>query len=137
MSDRRFRRIPGGVCSLGLHVVWCPKYRRRVVGGRVAARCGELLEQIATEHGGQIVVKEVMPHHVHLFVRVGPTDTPATVVRAFKGRSARVLRQEFPYLRRFAKGLWSPSYFGASVGYVSESTGRRYIEHQCDAVVAS
>ena len=57
-----------------------------------------------------------MPDHVHLFVRVGPTDAPAAVVRAFKGRTARVLRAEFPYLRRFAKVLWSPSYFAASVG---------------------
>ena len=136
MSERRFRRTPGGVCSLGLHLVWCPKYRRRVLGGRVARRCGELLEQIADEHGWQIVAKEVMPDHVHLFVRVGPTDAPAQVVRAFKGRTARVLRQEFPHLRNHAKVLWSPPYFVASVGYVSESTVRRYIEHQWDAVAS-
>jgi putative transposase len=128
------RRTPGGVCSLGLHLVWCPKYRRRVLGGRAAARCGELVEQIAAEHGGEIVAKEVMPDLVHLFVWVGPTDVSAAVVRAFTGRTARVLRAEFPYLRRFEKGLWSPSYFAASVGYVSESTMRRYIEHQWDAV---
>ena len=115
----------------------CPKYRRRILGGRVAARCGELIEQIAAEHGWQVVAKEVMPDHVHLFVRVGPVDAPASVVRAFKGRTARVLRQEFPYLHNRAKVLWSPSYFAASVGYVSESTVRRYIEHQWDAVLAS
>ena len=95
-------------------------------------RRGELLVQIAAEHGWQIVAKEVMPDHVHLFVRVGPTDLPAVVVRAFQGRTAGVLRQEFPYLRRFA--MRSPSYFAASAGYVSESTVRRYIEHRWDAV---
>ena len=136
MSERRFRRTPGVVCSLGLHLVCCPKYRRRILGGRVAARCGELLEQIADERGWQIVAKEVMPDHVHLFVRVGPTDAPAQVVRAFKGRTARVLRAEFPYLRNRAKVLWSPSCFAASVGYVSESTVRRFIEHQWDAVAS-
>lgn len=78
MSGQRFRRTPGGVCSLGLHLVWCPKYRRRVLGGRVALRCGELLDQVAAEHGWEIVAKEV--------------------------------------------------------GYVSESTVRRYIEHQWDSV---
>jgi putative transposase len=135
MSERRFRRTQGGVCSLGLHLVWCQKYRRRVLGGRVAARCGELLEQVAAERSWEIVAKEVMPDHVHLFVRVDSTDAPAAVVRAFKGRTARVLRAEFPYLRRFAKVLWwSPSHFAASVGYVSESTVRRYIEHQWDSV---
>lgn len=117
--------MPGGVCLLGLHLVWCPKYRRRVLGGRVAHRLDELIVQVADEHGWQIVAHEGMPDHVHLFVRVGPTDSPAAVVRAFKGRTARVLRAEFPHLRRFAKVLWSPSYFAASVGYVSESTVRR------------
>lgn len=78
-----------------------------------------------------------MPDHVHLFVRVGPTEAAAQVVRAFKGRTARILRQEFPYLRNRAKVLWSPAYFAASVGYVSESTVRRYIGHQWAAVMAS
>ncbi len=137
MSERRFRRTAGGVSSLGLHVVWCPKYRRRVLGGRVARRLDELLEQIAAEHGWQVVAKEVMPDHVYLFVRVGPTDAPAAVVRAFKGRTVRVLREEFAHLRNFATVLWSPSYFAASVGYVWESAVRRYIEHQWDAVMAS
>jgi putative transposase len=136
MSEGRFRRTVGGLCSLGLHVVWCPKYRRRIVGGRVARRCGELLGQIAGEHGWRIVAKEVMPDHVHLFVRVGPTDAPAQVVRAFKGRTARVLRQEFPHVCNHAKLLLSPSYFAASVGYVSESTVRRCIEDRWDAVMA-
>ena len=78
-----------------------------------------------------------MPDHVQLLVRVGPTDAPAAVVRAFKGRTAHVLRQELPQLRNHAKVLWSPSSFAASVGDVSESTVRRYIEHQWDAVMAS
>jgi putative transposase len=137
MSERRFGRTRGGVCLLGLHLVWCPKYRRRILGGRVARRCGELLEQIAGERGWQIVANEVMADQVHLFVRVGPTDAPALVVRAFTGRTAGVFRQEFPHLRSVAKVLWSPSYFAASVGDVSESTVRGYIEHQWDAVVAS
>jgi putative transposase len=137
MVGQRFRRTPGGVCSLGLHVVWCPKYRRRVLGGRTARRLDELLEQIADEHGWRIVAHEVMPDHVRLFVRVGPTDAPAAVVRALKGRTARVLRAEFPHLRSFAKVLWSPAYFAASVGCVSETAVRRYIEHQWDAVLAS
>jgi putative transposase len=114
-----------------------PKYRCRILGGRVAARCGELLDQIAEEHGWQIVAGEVMADQVQLFVRVGPTDAPAAVVRAFEGRTARVLRQVFPYVRNRAKLWWSPSYFVALVGYVSESTVRRYIEHRWDAVMVS
>lgn len=105
-----------------------------MLGGRVACRLDELIVAIAVEHGWEIVAHEVMPDHVHLLVRVGPTDAPAEVVRAFQGRTARVLRAEFPHLRTFAKVLWSPSYFAAVVGYVSESTVRRYIEHRWDEV---
>jgi putative transposase len=105
VSERRFCRTPGGVCSLGLHLVWCPKYRCRILGGRVAARCDELLDQVAGERGWEIVATEVMSDQVHLFVLVGATDAPAAVVRAFRGRTARVLRQEFPYLRRFVSAL--------------------------------
>ena len=74
-----------------------------MLGGRVAARCGELLEQVAAEHGWEVVAKEVMHDHVHLFVQVGATDAPEAVVRALEGRTARLLRAEFPYLRRFAR----------------------------------
>jgi putative transposase len=101
MSEHRFGRTPGGVCSLGLHLVWCPKYRRRILGGRV-----------------------------------GPTDAPARVVWAFKGGTAGVLRREFVCLRRLVKVLWSPSYFAASVGYVSGSMVRRFIEQRWDAVAS-
>jgi putative transposase len=119
------------VSSLGLHLVWCPKYRRPLLGGRVAARLDELFDEIAAGNGWQIVAREVMPDHVHIFVRVGPTDSPAEVARRFKGRTWRVLRGEFAWLGR-KKVLWSKSYFAASVGYVSEATVRRCIEHQWD-----
>ncbi|MGC8512782.1 MAG: IS200/IS605 family transposase [Acidimicrobiales bacterium] len=131
MSTARFRRSSGGVTSLGLHLVWCPKYRRRVLGGRVAARLNGLLDEISLDKGWEIVASEVMPDHVHIFVRVRPTDSPAEVVATFKGRTSRVLRQEYAWLGR-GRVLWSKSYFAASVGYVSESTVRQYIEHQWD-----
>ena len=79
---------------------------------------------------------KAVPLAFFLAVFVLARDAPAQVVWAFKGRTARVLRSEFLYLRRFATVLWSPSYFVASVGYVSESTVRRYIEYQWDAVAS-
>jgi len=137
MFERRFRGALGGGCWLGLYLLWCSEYRRRILGGRVVARCGELPGEIAGVHGWQIGAREIMPDHVHLFVRVGPTEAPAAVVRAFEGRTARLLRQEFAYVGRFAEVLGSLSYLPASVGYVSESTVRRDIEPQCDVVMAS
>jgi putative transposase len=73
---------------------------------------------------------------VHLFVRVGRTDAPAPVVRAVTGHTARVLRREFPRLRRFATVLWSRSYVAAAVGDVSESTVRRSIKHQWEVMAS-
>ena len=98
---------------------------------------GELLEQIVVEHGWRIVAKEVMPDHVHVFVRVGPADAPAAVVRVFEGRTARVLRQEFPHVRRFRRCCGRRRISPPRWGYASESMVHRYIELQWDAVMAS
>jgi putative transposase len=129
MASARFGRSAGGVSSLGLHVVWCPKYRRRLLGGGVAARLNELLDEIAFDNGWAIVAREVMPDHVHIVVRVRPTDSLAEVARRFKGRTSRLLRAEFAWLGG-KNVLWSTSYLAASVGYVSEQTVPRCIEHQ-------
>jgi len=99
----------------------------------VATRLNELLDEIAADNDWQIVARDVMPDHVHIFVRVRPTDSPAEVARKVKGRTSRVLRAELAWLGR-RRVLWSKSYFAASVGYVSEATVRRYIEHQWEAV---
>jgi putative transposase len=69
---------------------------RPVLGGRLKARCGEARGQVAHEHAWRIVAKKVTPDQVHPLVRVGKTNAPASVVRTFEGRTARVLRDEFP-----------------------------------------
>jgi putative transposase len=132
MSSARFRRSAAGISSLGLLVVWRPQYRRRLLGGRVAARLNELLDEIALDNGWQIVAGEVMPDHVDIFVPVRPTDSPAEVARRFKGRTSRVGRAEFAWLG-CNKRLWSKSNCAPSVGYVSEQTVRRDIEHHWDS----
>jgi len=107
MSDPRFRRSAGGVTSLGLPVVWCPKYRTRVLGGRVAGRLNQLVGEIAAENGWQIVAREVLPDQVHIFVPVRPTDTPAQVAGRFKGRRTRVLRAGYATaVRRSIQHQW-------------------------------
>ena len=84
-----------GCTSLGYHVVWCPKYRRPVLAGRVAARCEELIRAKASEHGWRIVALEIMPDHVHLFVKAHPSDSPSRIASQFKGLTSRRLRAEF------------------------------------------
>ena len=114
--------------DLGLYVAWCPKYRRPVLEGCVAARLRELIREAA--NGWRVVACEVMPDHVHLFVKTGPADSPAHVANQFKGFASRVLRGEFPHLRSRLPTLWSMSYFAATVGAVCAATVQRYLGTQ-------
>ena len=120
----------GVAYSLGYHLVWCPKYRRPVLVDAVAARLRELIGQKCDEHGWMIVALEVMPDHVHLFVRADPEASPTHLANQFKGMTSRVLRQEFPALRRRLPTLWSRSYFVSTVGTVSAATIKGYIDTQ-------
>jgi putative transposase len=127
---RAVQVFPGSVHDLGYHVVWCPKYRRAVLAGPVAERCRELISEKCAEHGWRIVTLEVMPDHVHLFVKTRPKDSPSYVANQLKGFTSRRLREEFPHLRSRLPTLWSRSFFVASVGAVSAATVQRYIDTQ-------
>jgi putative transposase len=120
----------GGVYDLGYNVVWCPKYRRPVLGGRVAARCEELIRAKASGHGWRMVALEIMADQVHLFVHTHPSDSPSHVASQVKRLTSRNLRAEFPHLRSRLPTLCSRSSFAATVGAVSAETVRRYIGTQ-------
>jgi putative transposase len=130
MAQDRYAKNAAAVVSLKFHIVWGPKYRRPVLTDSVEVRLKELLTEVADKHAITIHVMEVMPDHVHLFVEADPTLCVAEIVNRLKGRSSRVLRQEFQSLRTRLPTLWSRSYFAATVGAVSEPTIRRYIEAQ-------
>lgn len=130
MPDSRYRRNAGAVFTLKYHLVWCPKYRKALLVGSVAARLKELLETKAAEIGATIHALEIMPDHVHLFVESDPTRAPAHIAAQFKGFTSRILRQEFSHLRSRLPALWSRSYYIGSVGHVSAATVQRYIENQ-------
>jgi putative transposase len=112
------------------HVVWCPKYRRRVIGGRMEERLKQLIREIVQEKGAWLVELETMPDHVHLLVEVDPQFGVHRLVKAVKGRTSRVLRQEFPWLTSRLPTLWTNSYFVATVGGAPLSVVKRYVEQQ-------
>jgi putative transposase len=130
MGSTRYRKHAGGVSTLHYHFVWCPKYRRKVLTGAIAARLSELLRQKANELGVEIEGLEVLPDHVHLFVSASPTDAPQYLANQFKGYTSRVLRDEFPGLKSRLPSLWSRSYYVGSAGLVSAETIQKYIEQQ-------
>jgi|SRR5271165_4759806 len=126
----RYAKIAGAVFSLKYHLVWCPKYRMKVLVGGVEERLKNVLFATAAQYGVLIESMEVLPDHVHLFVSSDPTRCVAEIVNRLKGASSRILRVEFPHLKSRLPTLWSRSYYAGSVGQVSESTVRKYIENQ-------
>jgi putative transposase len=120
----------GAVHSVGLHLVWFPKYRKPVLVGPVAERLNALLYQKAVERGWFIEALQVMADRLRLLVHTGPDASPKLVARQCKGCTLRVLGAGFPQLRWRLPTLWSTSYLCASVGRVSEATVGRYIAKQ-------
>ncbi|MGW8444346.1 IS200/IS605 family transposase [Paenibacillus sp. S33] len=112
------------------HVVFCPKYRRKVLTAPIDARLKELLESKAKELNANILEMEIMPDHVHILVSCDPQFGIHRIVKHLKGYTSRVLRLEFKRLTSRLPSLWTNSYFVATVGSVSLETVNRYIELQ-------
>lgn len=118
------------IFNVGYHFIWCPKYRRQVLVGAVEKRLKKVMKDKAEELGVDIISLEIMPDHVHLFVKCKPIFAPHQLVKQFKGSSSRILRTEFPHLKSRIPTLWTNSYYCESVGHISEETIKKYIEDQ-------
>ena len=112
------------------HIVFCPKYRRKVLVNGIDVRLKEIIAQICEERAAIVIESEIMPAHVHLLVEADPQFGIHRLVKLIKGRSSRLLRQEFPQLRSRLPTLWTNSYFVATVGGAPLATIKRYIENQ-------
>jgi putative transposase len=104
--------------------------------GRKSERCffvqvpRGFLPKIPTEADSLLLESEVMPDHVHILLDVDPQLGVHRVVKAIKGRSSRLLRQEFPWLKSRLPTLWTNSYFVSTVGGAPLAVIKRYIENQ-------
>lgn len=128
MSDR-FTYNSHCVFNLGYHIIWCPKYRRKVLRWGIDERLKILLVEKAATMGCRIEKMEVMPNHVHIFIKAKPSIAIDELVQGLKGYTSYVLRQEYRWLKKM-KHLWPPSYYVESIGHISEETVRRYIKEQ-------
>lgn len=118
------------VYSCKYHVVWCPKYRRRVLVNGVDERLKAILLEVADETRSEIIELEVMPDHVHVLVEVDPQFGVHSLIKQMKGRSSRLLRAEFPWLKSRLPTLWTNSYFVSTVGGSPLAVVKQYIENQ-------
>ena len=112
------------------HIVWCPKYRRPVLEGAVDARLKQIIRDVCAERECHIIELETMPDHVHLLVECDPQYGIHRLVKQVKGRSSRLLREEFPSLKRRLPTLWTNSYFVATVGGAPLEIVKQYVENQ-------
>ena len=118
--------------SAKCHVVWCPKYRRRVLVGLVEERLKAIIGEVCVERDVIVIELEVLPDRVYLLVEVPSAPPLSGFVQAVKGRSSRLLRAEFPHLRRLPC-WWSSSWFISTVGGARLRMVRRYVENQKQA----
>lgn len=126
-----YKNTHNTVYACQYHVVFCPKYRRRVLVDGVDARFKELArEAVGSIEGVEILKMEVMPDHVHLLLSVPPHVALNSAVKRIKGASSRALREEFPWLKSRIPTLWTNSYFASTVGGAPLSVVEEYIESQ-------
>jgi putative transposase len=111
------------------HIIFCPKRRQNILVGPLRERLQQITQEVATENKWKVIELAIQPDHVHLFIRSNPRTLPTDIARLIKGRSAHVLREEYPFLKRLPS-LWTRSTFYSTAGNVSSETIRRYIERQ-------
>ena len=118
--------------ALAVHLIWVVKYRRTVLTHQIGDRVKEIICQVASEVGCEIISIETDVDHVHVIVRLRPTHQVSDVVRRFKGRTARLIFQEFPAIKNRLWGghLWQPSYYAATVGGAPLEMLKKYVESQ-------
>ena len=130
MSNIMYKSNNNRIYSCKYHVVWCPKYRRKVLIDGVDTRLKEIIVAICKEASVDIIEMEIMPDHVHLLLEVDPQFGIHRAVKAMKGKTSRILRQEFPWLKSRIPTLWTNSYFCSTVGGAPLSVIKQYIENQ-------
>ncbi len=128
-KDYEYRRTENSVSSINFHFIFVPKRRKEVLIDDVATRLQTIIFRLVSEHGWKLIALEIMPDHVHLFVNAPTHESAADIARWVKGRASKLLREEFPALRKLPS-LWSPSYFVATTGQVSTEIIKKYIESQ-------
>ena len=118
------------VYSCKYHVVWCPKYRRKVLVDKIAERLEGLIKQKSSDMRVDIIEMEIQPDHVHLLVEVDPQFGVHKYIKQVKGYTSYVMRKEFVELTTKLPTLWTNSYFVSTVGGSPLSVIKQYIENQ-------
>ncbi len=117
---------------LNYHLVWIPKFRKRVLRGKIAVKLRQLLYQACKINQWYASELSIQPDHIHMVVQIRPSESVADVVGRLKGGTSKVIRTEFPDLEEFIWGesFWADGYFAETIGQANEEIVRKYIRWQ-------
>jgi putative transposase len=128
--DNKYTHKEGLVYLNQYHIIFCPKYRRPVLVDEIEKDLREIFFEVAKEKQIEIKALEIMPDHVHIYISFDPRQPLHELIKLFKGRSSRILRDKYPKLKSRIPSLWTRSYFCCTIGHISEDTIKKYIEEQ-------
>jgi putative transposase len=123
----------GYVYSIQYHIVWCVKYRHKILTSKIEKSLIEILRKIANDNEFEIIEINTDLDHIHLLIDCKPQHYIPNIIKALKGVSARLLMLEYgDELKKKLWGghLWSPSYFISTVSENTEEQIRNYIKAQ-------
>ena len=129
-----YRKISHSVSRLTVHIVWVTKYRYHVLQGDVQKRCRDLIIQICNAENVNILKGVVSKDHVHIHVEYPPSLSVSDMVKRIKGRTSRLLQQEFPALGKkyWGRHFWAVGYGAWSTGNITDEMVQEYLEHHRD-----
>ena len=114
------------------HIVWITKYRKKILKGDIGIRIRDIIRQVCENFGIEIIRGNISPDHIHIFVSIPPRYAVSKIVQNIKGRSSRIIQQEFPNLRReyWGRHFWAIGFFCVTSGNVTDEMIMKYIEEQ-------
>ena len=127
-----YRKGSHSIYDLKYHIVFCTKYRYRVLTGQIAIRTREVIREVCTANYIDIISGGLSPDHLHLLLSIPPSISISKALQYIKGKTSRKLLQEFEVLRKryWGQHLWARGYFAVTVGNVNSEEVQRYIEDQ-------
>ena len=129
-KKHQYRTTGKTIYSCQYHIIWCTKYRRKVLDTQIQGRLKQLIREKQDEYGYHIRETETQPDHVHLLIEVPTMYSIDKIVGKIKGYTAKVLRAEYPSLKSRLPSLWTRSKFVSSCGGVTLRVIKDYIESQ-------
>ena len=132
--SKDYRHGSHTVSRLSAHIVFVTKYRKKVLTGDIQIRCRELIKQVCDSEDVSILKGAVSKDHVHILIEYRPSLSISDFVKRVKGRSSRLLQQEFPKLRKeyWGRHFWAIGYGVWSTGNITEEVVKDYLEHHKD-----